>query len=101
MNKEALIEFSQNFGKGIGHPLRFKLLMYLVDGPHTVNDIALHLVASQSTTSQHLLVLKNANLIKNDKQGMHVYYSLNYSYITTGLEGMTETIKYKASKDNE
>jgi len=32
--------------------------------------------AAQSTTSHHLRVLKDANLIKGEKRGRNTYYSL-------------------------
>ena len=95
---DEIITFSENFGKGIGNSTRFKMLSLLADGPHTVGEIADHLNISQSTASQHLLVLKNGRLITNEKRGLYVYYSLDVEYMLKGLKGITAILEKKALK---
>jgi len=43
----------------------------------SVNAIAEALGITQSATSQHLRVLKGAGLVKDERQGYWIYYSLN------------------------
>jgi len=42
-----------------------------------VTEITSQLGITQAATSQHLRVLKDAGLVKYQKQGFHVYYHLN------------------------
>ena len=97
-NADDILLFSENFGKGIGNSTRFKMLSFLADGPRTVGEIADHLTISQSTASQHLLVLKNAQLIMKEKRGLYVYYSLDVEYMLKGLKGITAILENKSLK---
>ena len=99
MNKyNDLVTFAENFGKGIGHNTRFKMLAMLAAGPQTVGELAERLEISQSTASQHLLVLKNGQLVHKEKRGQFVYYALDCDYMVNGLKGITEVLESKAKK---
>jgi ArsR family transcriptional regulator len=95
-NADDILTFSENFGKGIGNSTRFKMLTFLAGGPRSVGEIADHLNISQSTASQHLLVLKNGQLITNEKRGLYVYYSLDVEYMLKGLKGITAILEKKS-----
>ena len=45
--------------------------------PTSVNALAEALGITQSAVSQHLRVLKGAGLVKDERQGYWIYYSLN------------------------
>ena len=48
----------------------------LLEGPLCVAELQ-HLVgADMSTVSRHLAVLKSADIVSDEKRGLHVYYSL-------------------------
>jgi ArsR family transcriptional regulator, arsenate/arsenite/antimonite-responsive transcriptional repressor len=93
------IQFAGNFGKGISNTIRFKILTLLSKNQMTVSEIVEKTGALQSTVSQHLLVLKNGQLITSEKKGQYVYYSLNFDYLITGLKGMTALLEKNASKE--
>jgi ArsR family transcriptional regulator len=97
-SKHDLVDFAENFGKGIGNSTRFKIFVLLGCGSHTVSEIAEQLKISQSAASQHLLVLKNGRLIYKEKQAQYVYYALDIDYIVKGLKGITEILESKAKK---
>jgi DNA-binding transcriptional ArsR family regulator len=61
-------------------------------------ELELPLNISQSTASQHLLVLKNGQLITNEKRGLYVYYSLGFEYMLKGLKGITAILEKKPLK---
>ena len=42
-----------------------------------VNALAMLLGVSQSAVSQHLRVLKSIGLVKGDRRGYHIHYSVN------------------------
>ena len=56
---------------------RIEIIELLKKEPMSVNALAVALGITQSAVSQHLRVLKGAGLVKNERQGYWVYYSLN------------------------
>jgi DNA-binding transcriptional ArsR family regulator len=65
--------------KALSDENRRKILDLLRDRDLTVGEIADHFAMSKPGISQHLSVLKNANLVFAEKKGQYVYYSLNSS----------------------
>ncbi len=94
-------QFAENFGKGISNTIRFKILTLLSKNSMTVSELVEKTGALQSTVSQHLLVLKNGQLITSEKKGQYVYYSLNFDYMIAGLKGLTAILENKVSKEIE
>jgi ArsR family transcriptional regulator, arsenate/arsenite/antimonite-responsive transcriptional repressor len=60
----------------IGESSRLQILCILKQGEHCVCEINKHIKASQSLISHHLKDLKNGGLIKDNKKGLNVFYSL-------------------------
>ncbi|HAS54771.1 MAG: hypothetical protein A2X56_07995 [Nitrospirae bacterium GWC2_57_13] len=56
---------------------RIEIVELLKKEPSSVNALAEALKITQSAVSQHLRVLKSADLVKNERQGYWIYYSLN------------------------
>ena len=56
---------------------RIEIIELLKKEPTSVNALAKALGITQSAVSQHLRVLKGAGLVKDDRQGYWIYYSLN------------------------
>lgn len=56
---------------------RIEIIELLKKEPMSVNALADALGITQSAVSQHLRVLKGAGLVKDERQGYWVYYSLN------------------------
>ena len=56
---------------------RIEIIEHLKKGPTSVNALAKALGITQSAVSQHLRVLKAAGLVKDERQGYWIYYSLN------------------------
>jgi len=69
-------------GKGIGNENRYRILEALMKGPRTVGEIASKAGFAQPAVSQHLKVLKSANLVEDERKGQEVYYSINVTYTT-------------------
>jgi DNA-binding transcriptional ArsR family regulator len=60
---------------------RIEIVELLKKGPMSVNAIAEALGVTQSAISQHLRVLKSAGLVKDERQGYWIYYSLNHDVL--------------------
>jgi len=61
---------------GLADETRVKIVKLLAKGEFTVDELMEFLGMAQSTTSHHLKVLKDANLIRGEKRGRNIYYSL-------------------------
>jgi DNA-binding transcriptional ArsR family regulator len=63
--------------KGLAHPSRLLLVDELLRwGERCVCDLTAAVGADMSTVSRHLLLLKNAGIVKDEKRGRTVYYQL-------------------------
>ena len=64
--------------RAINHPLRKKLLE-LIDtkGKVPVTDLYTKLRIEQSVCSQHLAILRRANIVSTKRDGKRIYYSVN------------------------
>ncbi len=56
---------------------RIEIIELLKKAPLSVNALAKELKITQSAVSQHLRVLKGAGLVKDERRGYWIYYSLN------------------------
>jgi predicted transcriptional regulator len=71
--KQALLDFF----KALSEPNRLKIIGFLAQEPHTVEQLSRLLGLSVSTTSNHLGVLSHAGLVEAKPKGHYYYYSLN------------------------
>ncbi len=62
--------------KALSGSVRLEILSMLTEGPLCVNALVCRLNVSQPAVSQHLKVLENAGLVKGEKMGYRVHYSL-------------------------
>jgi len=63
--------------KALANPTRLMIVDCLRDGEKSVSEIINILNEEQSSVSKSLSVLKSHGLIKDRKEGLSVYYSLN------------------------
>ena len=63
--------------KAIGDETRVKILILLSNRNICAKGIAKHLESSEAAVSQHIKILKEANIIIAYKQGYYVMYELN------------------------
>ena len=73
-----------NIFKALSDPTRLRLVMLLSDCNCDENSVNLcvnalttKLDVSQSAVSQHLRVLRQVGLVKAERMGYHVHYSIN------------------------
>lgn len=73
MNSEELIP---KMFKALGHPVRYKIVKFLMDGPKCVCKLNENIEFSQSNLSQHLKILKDSGILKSEKVGLNIHYSI-------------------------
>ena len=67
----------EQFFQAMADETRQKILLLLQKSDHCVGELVEHFELSQPTISKHLLVLKNVGLVKDERNGQKVIYSLN------------------------
>lgn len=72
--------FQESF-KALSDPTRREIIEILRNGKMAAGDIVDHFQMTGASISHHLSILKNANLVSDDKQGKYIYYELNLSVV--------------------
>lgn len=76
----ARILESATLMRAITHPLRMKLVEFIDAHPDVnVNVIYNTLKLEQSITSQHLRILREADLVQTTREGKYIRYRVNYA----------------------
>jgi ArsR family transcriptional regulator len=64
--------------RALANPVRFRMVQYMVEHPQCITDeLAAFADLAQSTTSQHLAVLRDAGLVCGTTEGTARCYCLN------------------------
>ncbi len=62
--------------KALSSEPRRRILNHLAGGPMTVGEITEKFDMEMSSISKHLSILKSADLVREQKRGQHVLYSI-------------------------
>ena len=71
----------QNTLKALSDPIRREILNLLKSGRLSAGEIASHFPVTDASISRHLSVLKEADLIRDTREGKFIYYDLNASVL--------------------
>ena len=63
--------------KALSDRTRRQIITLLREQDRTAGDIASHFDMSKPSISEHLKILRNADVVFSEKQGQYVVYSLN------------------------
>lgn len=84
--------------KALAHPIRLKIVKSLMNGPLCVCVLNENVEFSQSNLSQHLKILKEAGILKSEKDGVKILYSIKHDEIKDLLEITERMIKSEISQ---
>ena len=82
--------------KALSDPIRREILHLLKGGRMSAGEIADHFPVTGASISRHLSVLKEADLIRDTREGKFIYYDINASVLEeivlwiAGLKGVQE-----------
>jgi len=82
--------------RALADPIRREILNLLKRGKCSAGEISSHFSVTDASISRHLSVLKEADLIRDERQGKFIYYELNASVLEeimlwiTDLKGETD-----------
>ncbi len=72
--------------KALANEQRLLILCNLLDGPLSVSDINARLELSQSALSQHLAVLRGANVVTTSRAGQMIRYGISAGVVLQIIE---------------
>ena len=79
--KEVIPMSMQNTLKALSDKTRRDILTLLRQGRKSAGEIAEAFPVSGAAISRHLSVLKDADLIRDEREGKYIYYELNASVL--------------------
>ena len=83
----------QNTMRALSDPNRREILELLKSGRHSAGEISEKFPISGAAISKHLSILKDADLIRDTREGKFIFYELNTSVLEevmlwlSGLKG--------------
>ncbi|MCS6984840.1 MAG: metalloregulator ArsR/SmtB family transcription factor [Leptospiraceae bacterium] len=66
-----------------------------------VNDIAAYFNVSRPTVSHHLRVLREARIVRAEKRGKEIYYSLNQRFLLRSIKNLLRLVESIEPKEKE
>lgn len=76
--------------KALADPIRREILNLLKGGRLSAGEIADHFPVTAASISRHLSVLKDADLIRDQREGKYIYYELNASVLEEVMLWITD-----------
>lgn len=88
----------QNTLRALSDPIRREILNLLKSGRMSAGDIVEHFDVTGASISRHLSVLKDADLIRDKREGKFIFYELNASVLE---EIMLWIVDLKGDTEND
>lgn len=76
--------------RALADPVRRDMLNLLKAGRLSAGQIGEHFAISGAAVSKHLAVLKEADLVRDERRGKFIYYALNASVLEEVLLWITD-----------
>ena len=76
----------------MGDPSRLSILLVVLDGPLAVAEIAAATGLSASLVSHHLRLLRAGRLVRAERRGKQVFYTVDDEHIRSVLTDMAEHV---------
>ncbi|MEE1139120.1 MAG: autorepressor SdpR family transcription factor [Acutalibacteraceae bacterium] len=84
--------------KALADPIRREILNMLKSGRMSAGDISEKFPVTGASVSRHLSVLKDADLIRDTREGKYIYYELNASVLEEIMLWLTD-LKGESNND--
>ena len=84
--------------KALADPTRRQILTMLRDKDRTAGDIAAELPIAFASVSHHLGALKDAGLVLAERDGQHIWYSLNTTVFQDLVQHLVGLVQSKQKK---
>lgn len=91
----------QNTMKALADPIRREILNLLKKGKLSAGEITDHFPVTAASVSRHLSVLKEADLIRDKREGKFIIYELNASVLEEILLWISELKGENHAEENQ
>ena len=78
----------------LANPVRRRILEMLLEGPSTVNALVEAFELQRPAVSEHLQVLRNAALVRDEKRGRERYYHIEPKRLTEVRDWIIPFVAY-------
>lgn len=89
LHLDQTTELAETFGL-LADPTRLSIVIACMDRERSAGDIAEQLGTSASLTSHHLRLLRSARILKSERRGKQVFYSMADACVLSVLNIMIE-----------
>ena len=72
----------------LGEPNRLRLVLACLNKPRGVGDLVEALGLSQTLVSHHLRLLRSAHVLRGDRQGRQVHYTIDDEHVRDTIRNM-------------
>ena len=87
--------------KALNHPIRRDIIARLKDGPATAGDLAEAYRVSKPTMSTHFTALKDADLIRGERDGVSITYHLNATVAEEAMSALMDLLGHNDAAASE
>ena len=98
---QARFEARANIFKALAHPTRLFIVDVLVKEKKCVHELTELIGTDMSTVSKHLSILRNAGIVKSEKDYSRVFYSLRMPCICSFFGCIESVLQALAEEQRE
>ncbi len=95
---KELFKMQARVCKTLASPVRMEIIYALKGGERTVTELVKTTGLTKSNISQHLGLLKNADMVKSRREGVNIYYSIASPKIVEACRLMREVLMEQISE---
>jgi ArsR family transcriptional regulator len=95
---QEVSQLEANLCSAFADPTRILILYALNEQPHNVTELANELAITQPTTSRHLKVLRDHELVRTSRQGSCITYELVDHRLIEALDLLRSVLRDNLSK---
>jgi DNA-binding transcriptional ArsR family regulator len=97
LNQKKLL-LAANKLKILAHPIRLEIIQFIGINSFSVTQIYHYLKIPQAIVSQHLALLRNHEILKTNRDGQSIFYSVNNPHFLKILDVISQCEITKTSK---
>lgn len=100
LDDDRSVELADMF-RLLGEASRLRIVLACLRGPNSVGAIAAEVGLSMSLVSHHLRLLRAARLLRAERRGKQVFYSVADEHVRCVIEDMVEHVVESSEPDGE
>jgi len=95
---KELFKLQADVCKTMANPVRMEIIYALKEGEKTVSELVEAMGLNKSNVSQHLAILKSAEVVDARRDGQNIFYSIANGKIIEACRLMREVLMEQISK---